>query len=326
MRLPCDALFQQRNSGVKVGLSDTWIPASSLHANPPGRARLSCFVRRWGARMIELPEAVTIARQMDENLKGKRIRDAERGNSPHKFAFYTRTAEEYKMILKDKRVGEARAHGNALLVFLEPDHVLVLGGGGERILWHPHESSLPQKHQLLLRFVDDSFLTVTVSGWGNVMLMLPSEFASHPHVGEARISPISDAFTFEHLCGMFNALREDDPTSIKYFIVSKPGIWGVGNGYLQDILFRAGIHPRRKAVELGESDHRNLHAAIVATLNQAVTLGGRDSERDLFNRPGSYTSVLGYKRVGKPCPTCGKAIEKIRFLGGACYLCPQCQM
>lgn len=276
--------------------------------------------------MIELPEALIIARQISEELKGKQIESGVRGNVPHKFAFYSRSAEKYEAILKGKVMGEAMGHGSAILASVGPDYTLVLGGGGERILFHQSESTLPEKHHLLLHYQDGTYLTVTVQGWGNVLLLHQSELVEHPHVGEKRVSPLSDAFTFEYLQGLFEELEEEDSRSIKFFIISKPGIWGVGNGYLQDILFRAKIHPRRRAIDIIEEERRALHKAIRETLKQAVDLSGRDTERDLYNRRGGYRRILDSKSVGKPCPECGTPAEKIQYLGGACYLCPSCQV
>jgi len=276
--------------------------------------------------MIELPEASVIARQMSQELTGKQIASGIRGNVPHKFAFYSRSADEYEAILGGKVMGKATEHGSAILASVKPDYALVLGGGGERILFHRSESTLPKKHHLLLRYQDGTALTVTVQGWGNVLLLRRSELASHPHVGEKRVSPLSDAFTFEYFHGLFEELEAADSRSVKFFIVSQPGIWGVGNGYLQDILFRAGIHPRRRARDIVEEERRALHKAIRDTLKQAVDLGGRDTERDVYNRRGGYRRVLDSRTVGKPCPECGTPVEKIQYLGGACYLCPRCQV
>lgn len=116
--------------------------------------------------MIELPEAMIIARQMTEELKGKKVESCIRGNSPHKFAFYNRPPEEYEAILKGKTMGPAIEQGSSIWASVEPDYVLLLGWGGERILFHQNESTLPKKHQLLLHFEDNTYLTVTVQGWG----------------------------------------------------------------------------------------------------------------------------------------------------------------
>ncbi|MDH5795844.1 MAG: endonuclease VIII [Candidatus Bathyarchaeota archaeon] len=275
--------------------------------------------------MIELPEATVIARQMSDELKGKTIESSIRGSSPHKFAFYTRSPEEYEAILKGKTMGLSKEHGSLILASVGPDHVLVFGGGGERILFHRSKDTLPQKHQLLLHFQDDTYLTVTVQGWGSVQLFHQSEIAAHPYVGKKAPSPLSDAFTFEYLQGLFGSLEEEDKRSIKYFVISEPGILGVGNGYLQDILFRAKIHPRKRSIDITETEKRALYKAIRTTLKQAVESGGRDTERDLYNHRGGYRRILDSKKVGQPCPECGTPIEKTQYLGGASYFCPNCQ-
>jgi formamidopyrimidine-DNA glycosylase len=275
--------------------------------------------------VIELPEAVVLSRQIEHDLSGKQIVNGNQGNASHRFAFYSQTPQPYETILAGKQIGGATYHGSAIMVWLEPDYVLVLGGGGERILHHKSEATFPKKYHLYLQFHDDTWLTATVQGWGNAMLLLKSEASKHPHVGETRVSPLNDAFTLEHLNRLFNALEESDPRSIKYFLISDPGVWGVGNGYLQDILFHAKIHPRRRAVELAHAEIRALHQAIRNTLSQAVDLHGRDTERDMYNQPGGYRCVMDRRSVGQPCSGCGTTIEKIHFLGGACYICPQCQ-
>jgi formamidopyrimidine-DNA glycosylase len=276
--------------------------------------------------MIELPEALVIANQMNDAIAGKQIASAIRGNAPHKFAFYTRSAEEYADILKGCRIGSARGHGGLILIPIEPDYLLALGGGGERISLHSNEKTLPKKHQLLLHFTDGVYLTVTVQGWGAAMLFHDSEVPGHPWVGKPGVSPLSDAFTYKYFEGRFGELKENDPSSVKFFVISKPGVWGVGNGCLQDILFRARIHPRRRALDLSEAERRALHAAIRDTLGQMVAQGGRDGEIDLFGQPGGYQRILSSEMAGKPCPECGAPIEKISYLGGASYFCPKCQV
>jgi len=275
--------------------------------------------------MIELPEALVIARQMSQELKGKRIAYGNRGNAAHKFAFSSGSPKEYEEIFKGRRMGEVEGHGSAILASIEPDYVLVFGGGGERILYHQEERALPKKHHLLLHFEDGAYLTVTVQGWGNTLLLPQAEVGVHPHVQKDRITPLDDAFTWGYFHRLFGSVDEDSATSIKYFVISEPGVWGIGNGCLQDILFRAKIHPRRRVVDVAEDERRALYDAIKGTLTQMVALGGRESECDLYGNRGGYVRILDGKTTGKPCPECGTPIEKIQYLGGACYLCPSCQ-
>jgi len=276
--------------------------------------------------MIELPEAITIANQINATLPGKRILEGMRGNSPHKFAFYSRSAEEYAAILPGKMVGETRAHGNLILTALEPGYTLILGEGGERILYHPSPASLPKKHQLLLRFSDNSCLSVSVQGWGAALLLENSEVASHPLAGRAGIDPLDSAFTLEHFERLFAGLPPQDPASIKFFLISKPGVLGLGNGCLQDILWHAGLHPRQRAVSLSEAERKMLYSALRSTLSEMSAQGGRDGDCDLFGRPGGYLRILHSKTAGTPCPCCSTVIEKEAYLGGTVYFCPRCQL
>ncbi|MEI7833948.1 MAG: DNA-formamidopyrimidine glycosylase family protein [bacterium] len=276
--------------------------------------------------MIELPEAITVARQMQETLVGKRIAVGNRGNSPHKFVFVNRPDEEYAAILPGLTITGAWAHGSSIIVDLDPGYRLVFGDGGERLCYHPDATTLPKKCQLLLQFEDGSYFTLTVSGWGSAKLLDNSEHELERHFGRPRISPTSDDFTLEYFNSLFAELRPESSCSAKYFIVSDPGILGVANGMLQDILFHARIHPRRAVVTLSSAERTALYHAIRDVISQAVAQQGRHDERDLFNQPGQYHRILDASTVNLPCVNCGTLIQKEQFLGGAIYFCPECQV
>ena len=78
--------------------------------------------------------------------------------------------------------------------------------------------------------------------------------------------------------------------------------------------------------KLEELERQVLYEATCRVIREATAKNGRDTERDLFDRPGYYRRVLDSRTVGQPCPRCGTAIEKISFLGGASYFCPSCQV
>ena len=111
--------------------------------------------------MFEIPEFVTLARQMNETLKGKKIRRGQLGNSPHKFVWYNRSHDEFEKLTKAKIVGEARTRGKWLFMPLEPGCVLLLGECGGKVLYHPAGSKVPKKYHLYITFSDDSFFTAT---------------------------------------------------------------------------------------------------------------------------------------------------------------------
>lgn len=275
--------------------------------------------------MIEHPEAVTLARQMDEDLTGKVVRSVVLLESPHKFAFASGTQEDYERWTVGTPVGRSTARGANTYTAMGPERFLVLGHGGARIVLHDSADNLPKKHQLLLGFEDESCFTVSIQGWGSVGLMTEEEIAGNEYLSKPGVSPASDDFTWEHFEGLLSAVEPGDKRSVKYFIISDPGVLGVGNGYAQDILYRARLHPRHRVSELGEAERRALYDGVRDTLVEAVRLRGRDTERDLHDRPGGYVPLLDRRAVGQPCPGCGAEIEKAKFLGGTIYFCSACQ-
>lgn len=276
--------------------------------------------------MIEHPEAVTLAGQITETLAGKKIESAMRGNSPHKFAFYNRPPEEYATILQGESVLGAEPSGSLILVRVSSGHVVLLGGGGERILYHTSADAVPAKHQLLLSFTDGTFLSVKVQGWGSCQLFAPAELEVYPWYAERSLEPTDEGFTRKYFEGLFADLTPEDKRAIKFFLISEPGVWGIGNGYLQDILLTAQLHPRCRAVDLTKAQRTALYKAIVQVIQRAIGLKGRTDEHDLFDETGGYARLLSAAAAGQPCPACGKAaILKESFLGGAVYTCPECQ-
>ena len=113
--------------------------------------------------------------------------------------------------------------------------------------------------------------------------------------------------------------------SIKAFLATEQRIPGLGNGVLQDILYNARIHPKRKVDTLTNEERESLFHSIKTTLKEMTAQGGRDTEKDLFGKPGGYRTRLSQNIVGKPCPVCGGMIIKEPYLGGSIYFCDGCQ-
>jgi formamidopyrimidine-DNA glycosylase len=135
--------------------------------------------------------------------------------------------------------------------------------------------------------------------------------------------PLTDTFDKAY----FNTLRSEGlhKLSAKAFLATEQRIPGLGNGVLQDILFRANIHPKRKIGTISEKELDNLSHSVKDTLAEMTKLGGRDTEKDLFGNAGGYRTLLSKNTVGKPCPVCSANIQKTSYLGGAVYWCPMCQ-
>jgi formamidopyrimidine-DNA glycosylase len=275
--------------------------------------------------MFELPEIATLATQINETLTGKVIKQGKLGNAPHKFVWYNRTPAEFGILTRDKVIGETRAQGKWLFISLKPKLVLVLGECGGKVLFHPAGSPLPEKYHLYLVFKDGSALTATTQMWGAMELYEKGQERNRQYIRDMRPTPNESAFTFEYFSALIDELAQGEKRTAKGLLTQGQLIPGLGNAIAQDILFRAKLHPKRPIAEFTKAQKRQLYRMIMKTVNEAIKKGGRNDEYDLYNHPGGYRRIMDKEAMERPCPECGAKIEKIQYLGGACYFCPRCQ-
>ena len=125
----------------------------------------------------------------------------------------------------------------------------------------------------------------------------------------------------------FRALLRGRRGGIKAFLLNQGRIAGIGNVYVQDPLFKAGIHPLRKIDTLSDEEIEALWRALHETMQQSIDLGGSAWDRNLRNETGRWDQsyfLVAY-REGEPCPTCGTTVEKIKTGNTSSYICPVCQ-
>ena len=272
--------------------------------------------------MIEIPESKTIAMQLNETVCGKKICRVITNTSPHKFAFYHGDPAGYKALLAGQVIGDSFGIG-AMIEITTGDRRIVLGDGAN-LRYYDDSGKTPSKHQLLLELDDESALVCTVQMYGAVLAFMEGTYDNKYYlVAKEKPQPLADAFDRAY----FDTLRMEgsDKLSTKAFLATEQRIPGLGNGVLQDILFHAGIHPKRKMGTIREIEFDRLFRSVKDTLAEMTRLGGRDTEKDLFGSAGGYRTLLSKNTVGKPCPLCGTDIQKTAYLGGAIYWCPICQ-
>lgn len=276
--------------------------------------------------MFELPEYVTLASQINATLLGKTVCSGSLGNKPHKFVWYNRSHEEFALLTAGKRVGKATTRGRWLFLPLEPSYVLVLGECGGKMLYHAPGAPLPGAYHLCLAFDDGSALTLMTAMWGAMELYEAGQEQERPYVKGMRSTPLDAEFTFDYFCALIVGLLAGEKRSVKGLLTQDQLIPGLGNAIVQDILFRARLHPKHPLAGLDAGQRRALYDAVLATVRAAIGLGGRYDETDLFGNPGRYVRQMDREAAGRPCPVCGTMVDKIQYLGGACYFCPQCQV
>lgn len=273
--------------------------------------------------MIECPEAVVLANQFNEMLCQKTITQVTANKSPHKFAWFHEEPADYAKRLVGKAIEKTTPYGG--LVELELGQTRLVFGDGVNLLYHSPGAKKNPKHQLMLEFEDGSALTGSVQMYGGLWCFEAGTLENPYYlIAKEKPSPLSTAFNEAY----FEALVKSDGAgklSLKAVLATEQRIPGFGNGVLQDVLFRAGLHPKRKLDTLNDSEKAQLFAAIKQTLKQMADEGGRDTEKDLNGNAGGYITHMSKTGLKKPCPVCGGTIVKESYMGGSIYFCPGCQ-
>jgi formamidopyrimidine-DNA glycosylase len=267
--------------------------------------------------MYELPDILVLAQQMNKELKGKTVENAQFNEK----GYYNLPKKDFEAALLGKTIKSVTGKGKWIYVKLEPDRYLQFGEHTGPVLYHTSEDTVPDTFTLRVDFSDNTVLTIRNYGMSFIRVIKDSELGTFTYPGTLGISPLDSEFTFE----TFNTLLENNKKMLKSVLLDQSTLAGIGNGYFQEIVFKAHIHPKRKAKDLSGEERKTLYATITDVLNEALQLGGKDDIHDLYNNQGGYKKILGAHMLGNPCPQCGTPIERLNVLGSATYMCPSCQ-
>lgn len=266
--------------------------------------------------MPELPEITILARQMRAELVGRTITNIEVLqpkclNVP---------AEEFVEALRGARLLGVTQRGKWLFCETTRGFLLLnLGMGGEIRL--VTQEALPEKRRLLFDFDDGSCLLINFWWFGYAHYVRPGELEGHAMT--AKLGPNALEVTADGLRAMLRGRRGH----VKSFLLDQSKIAGIGNAYIHDILFLARLHPLRTADTLTDAEVKALAEAIHRGLQPSIDRGGAFYEVDLYGQKGGFTMddiLVGYKE-GKPCPSCGTPVEKIKTGSTSSFICPRCQ-
>ncbi len=271
--------------------------------------------------MLERPEAVTLARQLNESLIGLEIQRVVVEKDPHKMAWLNENRKDYIDLLIGRHIDMAVAYGGQVELQMGESRLLVSDGVNLR-LWST-EPPEKIKHQLSLKLSSGSYLTFTVQMYGGISVYL-KDTNQNPYylAAKEKLSVDDGNFSLSYFSGLAAA---NPKLSLKAFLATEQRIPGLGNGILQDMLFNAKLHPKTKVGSLDDEKCQGLYTAICETVAQMIQEGGRDVEVDLFGNPGGYQTKMSKANESQRCPICGTGIIKENYMGGSIYFCPACQ-
>ena len=266
--------------------------------------------------MPELPEITVRAREMREALVGKTIA----GIEVLQPKCLNVPAEKFVEALTSAQLLDVTHRGKWLFVETTRGWLLInLQMGGEILL--VTRDTLPEKHLLVFDFDDGTCLSINFWWLGHAHFVPSGELSQHKMI--AKLGPNALDLTADDLRAMIAGRR----VRIKSLLLDQSKIAGIGNAYVHDILFMAGLHPLRAVNTLSHDDVDILAKAIHDGLQPSIEKGGAFYEVGLDGQKGGFTMddiLIGY-REGEPCPVCGTAIQKIKTGSTSSFICPQCQ-
>lgn len=277
---------------------------------------------------VELPEAMILAKQMDEELVGKivescRLADYE---SMQRLNLINKDISDFKRLVGGK-IDAVVSRGCTILVKLNNDMNLTIEPGqGGGFLYHSSEAMLHETVHLKIGFSDSTSLTVRFKGLGMIKAVATEDLRRdylYWRDFSQGISPLDEQqFTPER----FSELLHGQNRMLKSVLVGKGAILvGLGNSAFQEIAYKAKVHPKRKASSLNSEEQRALQAAVKEVISNRLQLGGKEGFFDLYGNEGRYKPVMGSHMKDHPCPQCGTIIQRTSVAGGMVYYCPSCQ-
>ncbi len=160
--------------------------------------------------------------------------------------------------------------------------------------------------------------------FGSLDLVETAAADAHPLLAGIGPEPLGPDFGLALLQRAF----ADRIAPVKALLLDQRVVAGLGNIYVCEALFRAGIHPARAGGSVATARLKVLAAAVPAVLQEAIAAGG-SSLRDHAAPDGTLgyfqKSFSVYGQEGQPCPTCGTCVERIVQSGRSSFLCPKCQ-
>ncbi len=273
--------------------------------------------------MPELPEVETIVRKLRPTLINRTIVDVE--------VLWARTIDrpqvrDFRQIVTGSTITGLGRRGKFIVFELSSGYVLLvhLRMSGKFSVRSPEEGPGDHEHTRLRMQLDDGGWLVFINQrkFGRFYLVKDIQEVVEPLGPE----PLSPDFTVPWLREALAGRRGE----IKRLLLNQHFLAGLGNIYVSEALWRAGIHPERASGSLSEEEVRKLHHAIVTTLKRGIDHGGTSLDDRQYVYPdgrlGTYQEQLCvYDREGDLCPRCGYELQRIVQGQRRTYLCPHCQ-
>ena len=274
--------------------------------------------------MPELPEVETVRRGLALKMNGRRIVRAELRRPDLRRPFPAALATR----LEGARIGALGRRGKYILIELDTDGLLLLHLGMSGRVTASNEDLPDAPHDHVVLTLDDGTVIRfnDARRFGLLDYVERSDAAQHPLLSGLGPEPLGPEFDSDYLAGALAGKM----TPIKSALLDQRIVAGLGNIYVCEALFRAGISPRRGVASISRARVERLVAGIKSVLTEAIEAGG-SSLRNYVQADGELGyfqhrwAVYGHE--GDPCPGCDCAggVRRIVQSGRSTFFCAKRQ-
>ncbi|MGE5227439.1 MAG: bifunctional DNA-formamidopyrimidine glycosylase/DNA-(apurinic or apyrimidinic site) lyase [Planctomycetaceae bacterium] len=279
---------------------------------------------------MELPEVEVMRRDLERDVVGKKIKDADVKGSKNAMRVIRRhkTRKEFTSRLTGRKITKVERRGKYILMHLDGGDVLVVhfGMSGQFQRANGRVALPPHTHVVLTFQQGGDLRYVDPRTFGELFVASTDELGKVKELQHVAIDPLDQVFTWP----TFQYLLAQRASKMKPLLMDQKFISGLGNIYSDEVLFAAGLRHDRMSDSLSSQEVRRLYRAIQEILQDAIKARGTTLEDeayvDLFGKPGEYQSELKvYGREGMACRRCRTPIQTVKVQQRTSFFCPQCQ-
>lgn len=280
--------------------------------------------------MPELPEVETVARGLALKMDGRRLVRVDQRRADLRRPF----PADFVHRLTGRRVESVGRRAKYILIRLDDGLVLLvhLGMSGSMVVARAADAGPPGRHDHVVMTTDDGSV-ITFNDprrFGLMDLVAEADLPRHPLLADLGPEPLGNGFSADIL----SRRLADRRSPIKTVLLDQTVVAGLGNIYVAEALFRAGIDPTRPAATVAGAPAERLAPAIVAVLTEAIAAGG-SSLRDFVQADGELGyfqhSFAVYGREGEACRGCDcdvavtGGVRRLTQAGRSTFFCPRRQ-
>lgn len=271
--------------------------------------------------MPELPEVETVRRGLEKLILGKKISNID----IHYPKMIKTDLDEFQKEMFGQVIQSMGRRGKYLLFYLT-DKVLISHLRMEgKYFYYPDQVPERKHAHVLIHFEDGGTLVYEdVRKFGTMELLAPELLDAYFVSRKLGPEPTEQDFDLE----IFRGALKRSKKPIKSHLLDQTLVAGLGNIYVDEVLWRAKVHPSRTSNSLTAQEARKVHDETINVLGQAVEKGGSTirTYTNAFGEDGTMQDFHQvYDKTGEACSRCETIIEKIQLGGRGTHFCPKCQ-